>query len=116
MEATPDLLTRQEAWALEYRKELANNGVNFIDAEAESDRQLELLRTQNIDPTVAENWISVEEAVAEYTKHNPLPKAQLEHNEFWDFMEVCGFYVMIASLWVPVSELIKTLSHSNLEN
>ena len=107
MNSPTDLASHQYAWANEYRKELANNGVNFIDAEAESAQQLELLRTQNIDPTVPEEWTSVEEAVAEYIKRNPLPKAQPEHHGVWDFTAVCGYYIMIASLWLPISDAIQ---------
>ena len=107
MNSSTDLASHQHTWANEYRKELANNGVKFIDAEAESDRQLELLRTQNIDPTVPEEWTSIEEAVAEYIKRNPLPKAQPEHHGVWDFTEVSGFYIMIASLWLPISDAIQ---------
>ncbi|QJC21934.1 hypothetical protein [Arcanobacterium buesumense] len=108
MSNTDVLFEHQRKWADEYRRALADHNVSPDTAQAEADRQLELLQQLNLDPLNSDDWIAIDEAVSQYLAKHPFQKAlQTQEVTVWNTLSYVGTLITGFSVWIPISEWIQ---------
>ncbi|WP_216386608.1 hypothetical protein [Arcanobacterium phocae] len=108
MSNTDALSEHQRQWADEYRRALADHSVSPDIAQAEADRQLELLQQLSLDPLNSDDWIAIDEAVAQYLAKYPFQKApQDQEVTVWNSLSYVGILIVGFSIWIPISRWIE---------
>ncbi|WP_216388311.1 hypothetical protein [Arcanobacterium phocae] len=108
MSNTDALSEYQRQWTDEYRRALADHSVSLDTAQAEADRQLELLQQLSLDPQHSDDWITIDEAVAQYLAKYPFQKApQAQEVTVWNTLSFVGTLITVFSIWIPISEWIQ---------